>query len=271
MLESFGPAAFPAGTHVYYNHLGESEEYDRGGVHDVRDLIGVLESDAEYLPAEEALYSDVQWLPHAVEFVKNVYPYVGLSVEARGVKNSEGIVESLIPSPINAVALVPRAGRDGAITEFYESYQEKAGYDKLLENASLEEDGKDDGMKPEEIEALTTALKEALTGALAAGFTELKESLAVKPEVEPAGEGDDKDTPADAGAIAEALVAADLPKASREKVLKAVADGEKVEEAIRAEKDYIAEVLKENAVDTSGRILGSNADNFDFTVGGWGN
>lgn len=252
VLEQDGPAAFPGGTHLFYNHLGES------GHHPVEDLIGVTLSDAVFVQEENALYTEAEFFPHAADFVRSVMPYVGLSIEAHGTKSSEDVVESLRPSPLNAIALVPRAGRDGKITELYESYRESGTLDtKVVENSAVRQTRKDLGMTPEEI----TSVAEALATALAPAFTKITEALT--PVVEEVAI-----ETLDSEEIVEALVASGLPKTGRARVLESVKNGVAVLEAITSEKNYVAEVLKENTA-AVGKITESAASAETYTVGGW--
>ena len=73
---------------------------------------------------------------------------------------------------------------------------------------------------------------------------------------------------ADPSDVAEALIAANLPKSARTRVYKAVETGATIEEAVKAEADYITE-LREDAVQAEqNRVKGSTTD-LDFSVTGW--
>lgn len=102
---------------------------------------------------------------------------------------------------------------------------------------------KEETMADKDIEALDAkvdALSEAVTSLVAA----------LKPAEKP------EEDEVDRAAVTESAVDAGLSKASRARVLKAVEAGEKPEDAIKAEKDFVAEVLAEaeNKGESGGRI-----------------
>lgn len=264
MLERYGPDAFPIGTHIYYNHLPDSD--DLGGSHDVRDLIGVTIAEAAYSDTERALKTRVEFLPHAVDFIDAVKDYVGLSIEAGGHISNDGIVESLEYSPLNAVALVPRAGRGGKIQKFVESFRESGniGNVKHVQESEREETGKAVAMTEEEI----TKVVEGLVAGLTPALNDLKEALAPKPvEVE------ETNGPSQAD-VTEALIAADLPKEARARVHEALQAGTSLDDAIKAEKTYVDSIREAVTASTENASVGfvresrKTEDNDDFT-GGW--
>jgi len=267
VLERDGATAFPAGTQIFFDHLTEGEAWDRGGQHSVKDLVGVTLTDAEYDSTERALYSDARFFESAAPFIADAMDFIGVSIEADGVK-VDGVVEGLLPSPLNALAIVPRAGRDGKITSLIESYRES--HDKIStdENTS-HEPGKDKGMKPEEIQALTEALTKAVTESVSGAVTGLAESLkeALKPA--PAAEVEEDAAP-DVAAVAEALVAADLPETARKRVYEALNADPKadVTKVIEGEKAYVAEIRGSVATGV-GRIHEGATKTDDFTISDW--
>ena len=117
-------------------------------------------------------------------------------------------------------------------------------------------------MTPEEIQKIA----EALVAAMAPEFAKITEAL--KPAEVQEVEVDPLKV---ASEVAEALVAAELPKSARAKVLTAVEGGAKIEDAITAEKAYItelAEQAKESDKDNS-RLLENKTSDDDFSVSGW--
>lgn len=107
---------------------------------------------------------------------------------------------------------------------------------------------KENGMTPEEIEAVAKAVAEALKPAPA----------------------DDAEKEVDIAAVAEAMVAADLPESARKRVYEGMkVEGADVAALIEAEKAYVAEIVKESEVeDVPGRLRESGSTT-DYTVGGW--
>lgn len=255
VLKEHGPKAFPKGTQVFYNHKTESDVWERSGSRDITELIGVTITESVWEESTKSLTADIEFFSNARQFVSEAMPYVGLSVEASGVISDDGIIEAIIPHPNNCVALVPNAGRGGKIESLFESFRDTHG--KL--NPDDVDTGKDEGMKPEDITAVTEAVKAALEPL----FESLKPA---EPETPSETEGEDTAT------VAEAVASADLPKSARSRVYESVSAGTPVAEAIKAEQEYIAE-LQESAAQTqdTGRVReAGKANDFDGTVGLWG-
>lgn len=246
VLRRDGAAAFPKGTHIYVNHLGESEFYERSGSRDAKDLIGVTLEDAVFDEVERSLFADTKFYESKREFIEEVWEDVGMSIEAEGAV-VEGKLANFIPSVFNAVALVPRAGAGGRIEALVESARES--YGKLSDNGvKATEPGEDTGthMTPEDIQKITESVAAALTP-LFETLTEALKPAAVESDEAP-----------DTAAVVEALVAADLPGTARKRVYEAMkAEGADVTALVEAEKQYIAELLeasKDSAEEPVGRI-----------------
>lgn len=115
---------FPAGTHIYMDH---ATKLQRGpnGERSVRDLVGVLESDAVYVPEAHALDADADIFPAYREMVTEVKDHVGLSVSASAQIGppQPGQRKPTITRIVEAesVDLVVKAGRGGQILQVIES------------------------------------------------------------------------------------------------------------------------------------------------------
>lgn len=243
-LKTFGPKAWPKGTHIFFNHLTESEDWERRGSHDIKDLIGVVDSDPEFNEEDGGLYADIKIFEKDAEFVEQVAPYVGLSIEAGG-EIIEGRVVALEESPMNAVTLVPRAGRDGKLTQMIESHR-TSGRMTLVEDAQASEES--DAELPERnpmTEEEKAALVEAVATAVSAAVVE-----ALKP-TEPEGEETDA---VDEAAVVESALAAGLGASARKRVVEAVRAGTKPEDAIASEKAIRDEVLAEAQAKAEGGV-----------------
>ena len=242
LLERCGSAAFPKGTFLYFNHK------DPAG-RDIRDAFGATISETSYDAEDQSLWADADIFTTHREFISEIAKYADLSIEAAGEKDDDGNVTEILPNPFNAVALVPRGGREGKIAEIMES----AEYGSVINN---ENQRKDAGMTPEDIQKIV----EALVAAITPEFAKITEAL--KP-------ADDQDKEVvQASDVAEALIAANLPKSARTRVYSAVQTGTKLEEAVKAEADYITELREDAQKDEQNRVKGS-ADNYDFSVAGW--
>lgn len=259
LLQRDGHTALPAGTKLFCNHMGNEESWERNGSRDIRDIIGVTTEDASWDESERGLVADIQIFPHAKDFVESVWEHVGLSIEASGVVSGDGTVEALVYSPLNAVALVPVAGRGGKVQGLFEGFRESYG---SIDNDESDTDRKDSGMTPEEI----TSVAEALAEALKPSLTAIHEALT------PAAPEDEVIEGEDASVIAEALVASELPTSARTKVYEAVKSGTKVADAIAAEKTYIEDVLKESKTseDFVGRVETSGTGAPKSALKAWG-
>lgn len=262
VLERDGAAAFPAGSFIYYNHRTESEEYERNGSRDVRDIVGKLLTDAEYVAEEEALYADALFYGSDADRVKAIAEDVELSIEASGKRNEEtGEITELIPHPHNAVTIVPRGGRDGKITEFLESLKppetliKESGTINSNENPPEKEPF---SMTPEEIQTLA--------GAIAAA---LKPSLdAIQESVTPAVPDSDEET--NIADVVEALIDADIPKDLRARIyessdpLTLIADFKSIRESLAGATPPANEA-------PVGRVQESGKATTSFITTAWGN
>lgn len=248
VLRRDGATAFPKGTHVYVNHLGESEFYERGGSRNTNDLIGITLEDAAFDETERALFAETKFYESKREFIEDVWEDVGMSIEAEGAV-VDGTLANFIPSVFNAVALVPRAGAGGRIEALVESAREN--YGKLSDNGDkATEPGEDTGthMTPDDIQKIAESVREAISPL----FDTLTESL--KPAVV---ESAVEETAPDTSAVVEALVAANLPESARKRVYEGMkADGAEVTALVEAEKKYIAELLEESKTATDNESVG---------------
>lgn len=225
VLKEFGPAAFPAGTKIYMDHLTESEQWERDGNHSGWNVIGVLTGDATYNESEKALDAPALFFSNVADFLKDAWEYMGLSIEAWAYSNDQGVVTEIIPHRGNAVALVPEAGRGGKIMELVESYKDSG----IISNDTSERKHE---MTPEEIRAVAEALGDVLRPAL--------EALA------PA-EPDESAESVEVAEVTEALIAADLPEPARKRVFEGISNGKAVAELIEAEKAYITSLRESDS------------------------
>lgn len=118
MLKTYGPEAFPAGSHSYIDHLSEGE------TRSTMKMIGVYEKDAYWDDELGGLVSDLKPFSHFKQFVAEVAPHAGFSISAQG--NGEMVeedgervfrVDELLPHVTNSIDLVSYAGRGGRLVE----------------------------------------------------------------------------------------------------------------------------------------------------------
>ena len=261
MLRQYGPAAFPKNTKVYFNHQTDDEEWQRPAG-DVKNIAGVLHSDPVF--EGDGLYAEVRFTEAALPIVNELHEVIGLSINAGGWSDEDGVVQEIVPSRLNSVDLVTEPGAGGRLIELIESFRESARLDTI--NDEPDGSSKKSERKPMNEQEIK-ALAEALAAAIKPEFTALTEALAPKPPVE-----DDKDEDTvDFAAVTESALAADLGKSSRERVVKAVREGAKVEDAITAEKalkeEFLAEA-KTNEV-ASGNVKTAGDTSFTGSISGW--
>lgn len=222
---------FSKGVHMYANHMSESESFERPEG-DVNNLIGVLESDAVF--EEDGLYADLKIFEHKKEWVKEIAPYIGLSIRAAGEveESDEGPVLKRF-SKILSVDLVTKAGAGGKFVSLTESA--KPGMFEELEQPNEKEEIME--IPKELLEALDAqaqkqdALAEAVT-ALVAKLTESEEA-----EVEESAEVDPLE-------VAQKLNESGLSKEAAARALAAHKAGADLEEAIANEKEYVEQIAE---------------------------
>lgn len=111
---------FTKGMHMYLDHATESERAERG-VRSLEKLVAVFESDAELGP-NGALLADVKIMPAWQPFVREAYPYIGVSISASGeVEESEYGRTITRLTAVESVDFVTKAGRGGKIDALLES------------------------------------------------------------------------------------------------------------------------------------------------------
>jgi len=108
----------PAGTHMYLNHMSETERHDRPG-RDVEKIGAVLVEDATWDGTRLMAPADLIG-PHA-ELIESLAPYIGVSISGSAtditIGEAEGrtgpIIEDL--AVVNSVDFVTHAGRGGMV------------------------------------------------------------------------------------------------------------------------------------------------------------
>lgn len=123
MLERDGPAVWPAGTQVYMDHPGATEQHDRPE-RSVRDLAGKITSTPVY--ESDGLYADVEFYPHVAPVIEAMWEDVGMSIRASGTAESgerDGRTGPVITSLTEGVSVdvVTRAGAGGKLVALLES------------------------------------------------------------------------------------------------------------------------------------------------------
>lgn len=256
-IRDYLPSALPVGTHVYLNHSTE-EDFKRGGERDVTKLAGVVRTEPVYDESEKAAYAEVEFSNGLNPMIEQFHNDIGLSIEIyKGAKNAEGIVTELGFDQFNSVAIVPRAGRDGKIAaKLSESFRIA---EEALADANAEHNKNRNDMEEKQVKDLIAA---ALAESLKPINDTLEKFVKESQEAEPKREINYLN-------ITESILDAKLPKSATARVFAAVESGQTVEDAIKAEKDMVAEIkesLKSERSDDQGFSLvyeSDRSENYD--------
>lgn len=252
MLESTGSAAFPVGTLVHADHQTWGEAYDRPEK-SVKTIIGAIatEPKLDTVDGIEGLYANVEFTEEWAPRVEQIAPFVGLSISTQYIadetaEREDGVetVAAFVPFPTNSVDLVTVPGAKGKLLRALESFSKPHNVEKVKK-----------AMTAEEIDALATALANKLS------VTD--DDVSEKDSV-------------DVEEVAEAMIAAGLPKPAREAAFRRIRSGESVKEAIAGEENYmksLSEALKAKAAEESSAVFrrdtDSNESTYDFRLRGF--
>jgi len=242
VLERDGSRVFPKGTHSYLNHSSLFEQENRPE-RSVTDIVGVLESDAEW--DTDGLYADLVVLPSLRSRFHELMPYVGMSISAfANVEESDSgpRVTELIESPLTSVDLVTKAGAGGKVVSVLES----AGFKGF--RASPVSEREKESIMPQEQSGDLTKITEAvagLTAQLAPVVTYVNDAQVREAEARRLAEEADKVDPiALALSIASKLTESGLAPIQHARVLDAVQLGKSIDEAVAAEVAYADAIRK---------------------------
>lgn len=138
MLKRDGPNVFKKGLHMYMNHPTESDAKDRPE-RDLRDLVGVLESDAAYDAKGSTgpgLYADANVFDAYRSFIDEAAPHIGVSIRAGGVGvegEAEGRHGVLVDSLDEGYSIdyVTMPGRGGEVLPLLEAARANMGKVKI--------------------------------------------------------------------------------------------------------------------------------------------
>lgn len=268
LLAQDGPAAFPAGTKLWFKHPAKGES---AGNRDPREQWGFLPEGAKFTPGV-GVEGEIEVLPHAKDIVESLGTQASLSVWVLGESDAEGNVTGLIPDVTNSVDMVAYPGRPGSglTQKMYESLLEAFDASSGATSATGEREGQ---MDEKILEALV-----ALGSKFDAFIAESKTKAAAEVEAEASADATEK-------AVAEALasfqekVAAinaveDLLPEQREELLVAAQEGKDVAPLIESAKK-IAESFKKQFTEgatgvlSGGRVVLGEAKSDGFEVGGW--
>lgn len=115
---------FPQGTHCYIDHAAAIRR-GPSGERSIRDLAGVLESDARWDEQLQALVSEVRLLAPFAERLRDLAPHIGISISATARVRpalSPGAKPTITAiTSAESVDFVVKAGRGGSVLAILES------------------------------------------------------------------------------------------------------------------------------------------------------
>lgn len=121
LAEAARSKVFARGTLMYADHPGVEESYDRPE-RSIKDLAGVLATDAIYDPATKALEADVQVFSHWAPIIREMGPHIGVSIRASAeVDESSGVPTIRRITRAESVDFVTTAGRGGKVLSLGEA------------------------------------------------------------------------------------------------------------------------------------------------------
>lgn len=130
---------FAKGLHLFADHPGEAERYDRPE-RSIRDIAGALTENARFDEATNALVAEAKTFGPWTEILREMSDDIGLSIRA-GADTSEGqhdgqparIIERITSAV--SVDFVTRAGRGGRVLQLLESSTVREALNQDLETA----------------------------------------------------------------------------------------------------------------------------------------
>lgn len=249
VLERDGAAAFPAGTHIYYDHPSESEQWERPE-RSVRDLVGMMLEAAAYEPSAPegaGLYAQVQFFPDAKEQVSAMASATGLSIRAAGTLE-ETDTGTVITSILRGVSvdIVTHAGAGGRLVEMTEAAKNNPVHVPVIQGSGLTESDRT------LIQGTNNAIT-ALTDKFGTFLDTIEESRKAREQA-----AKDAST-LTVGQITAKLTESKLPAASQTRLAEAYVSGQDFDAAIKSEQDYIKAITESTRSNRGGNGGGQQA------------
>lgn len=242
VLERDLAVALPKGSKVYFDHMSEAEMWE-GRARSLQGLVGVFETDP--VMEGDAGFADVRFYQNSPvyqnvpEFIAEALDDIGVSIEVHnGVIGLDGMVEALNYSPHNSLAIVTNPGARGRVEALAENFRTPTEDHPPTERKA---------MTPEEIQAVTSPILEAIQG-LAEALTPADPEGAEGPDI---------------ATVSEAVATANLTEHGRKAVYAQIETGVAVEAAIKAEQDREKAILESLKTEQAGLIQESGTKDFD--------
>ncbi len=259
LLERDGPGVYKAGTHMYLNHPTATEKYERPE-RDLRDLVGTLATEGQWQENGvdgPGIYADARVVEELRGTLSELAPHIAISHRAAGeveFGEAEGrsgqIVQSLVK--VDSVDFVTKGAAGGKVLELMESVRTRILNHKegkhMSEKELQEAQGRADAAEKELKELKETQTTQNTELARLQEVAVTREAVEVATEILGKVEHLPEIT---AKRLAESLSQSPVTK---DGVLDRDAYEKVIEEAVKAEIDYLAKLTK------SGSITGMGGD-----------
>lgn len=245
VLARDGASAFPAGTHIYFDHPTQSEEVERPE-RSVREMAGVLLDDARFeeSPDGKGLFARVKFFEDVKDMIGFRAEHVGLSIRAAGqieeTPQGQRIVRSITHGL--SVDLVTRAGAGGRLVSMTESKTENTGAGTAATSSQSVVSNNDTGTLTAEVVALRESY-EAKMDRFTLAMTNLTQVLKERQKEQ---ERQLQEALSVGKVVAKLMGADDLPNSSRARLAENYRPGQDLDESIRKERDYLRSVMRES-------------------------
>lgn len=259
VIERDGPKVFPVKTHMHLDHQSFFEFFEKPEG-SLKDFAAVIDSTPVYErdnPMGEGLYADVRVFSQHAQMIKEMAPYIGVSIRAialseEGESPATGEMTDIVTELVQSVSVdfVTHDGADGKIIQIMESARKDSALPPGAKEVKIEPTltGESAGSKEKGVVKMDQETANKLLTAMEAmntNFTNLAAAITAQ-SAAPAGKANEDGEPLDLNKIVREAVSqlagSDLPKASQEKVLEVVENSGgkvKLSDAIEAEKTYL--------------------------------
>ena len=271
VLRRDGARAFPAGTHVFFDHPTEREEDERPE-RSVLDLAGYFLDDAHYEdgPDGRGLFTRIQFTEAAKNHIRDLSSVIGLSIRAAGeveVTAQGRIVRSIAQGL--SVDLVTRPGAGGRLvnmtesvtkpdsppaegtstTKIEESSSSTGGTGALRSEVASLRESLSDRIEQLSVDQgrLSQVLRESakLIKQIADEHTAIREQLASINDRQAAADQKLAESKKNSDVLAE-LLKSGLPVPSQVRIAESHIPGEDLHAKLNAEREYLKKVIRES-------------------------
>lgn len=234
----------PPGAQAFINH----------GERDPEKMVGVYPDGAFFDETEKAVVGDLKVFKHWQDWMREVAPYVGVSLFAVGTSDEEGNVTEILDDPYNGADIVARPGLTGSkIDKLYES---AVSHSTKTPTVTVAEDGTNGEIMEEKLDKLIDLM--------ATFVADKKTEDSAKAQVE-ADEAAVEARVESFAAAVKTVEEAGLFDSQREAILAEAKAGKDISpliESAKKIKDEAIAAISESHEDAPGRILGETAAKF---------